>query len=90
MSAKNNKVPKRKSGKTIKPRFKVTIIKARCKGCELCVQYCPTDTLEMSKELNEKGNHFAIIKNLNNCKGCEQCYKLCPDFAIYVEKLKGR
>ena len=33
----------------------------RCKGCELCVVACPTKALAMTKEVNKKGYHYAII-----------------------------
>ena len=32
-----------------------------CKGCELCVNECPQDSLEMSKNINKKGYHYAVL-----------------------------
>ncbi len=72
----------RKSGKN----FKIIIIKARCKGCKLCVTYCPTDTLKMSKETNINGYFVPEVKDIKTCSGCNLCSKYCPDFAIFCEK----
>lgn len=49
-----------------------------CKGCEICVSFCPKEVLEM---LNGKVN----IKNIDNCISCGQCELRCPDYAIYLE-----
>ena len=51
-----------------------------CKGCDLCVQVCPVDVLEMSTELNRLGFRFPIL--LDGCTGCEMCALICPDFCI--------
>ncbi len=64
-------------------KFTITIIEDRCKGCELCVIYCPTDALEMSEKTNLNGYYIPKIKDIDKCKGCQLCFKLCPDFAIY-------
>jgi len=48
-----------------------------CKGCELCVDFCPTDVLEM------KGS-VVVVKALDKCTGCQICDLRCPDFAIQV------
>lgn len=33
----------------------VVIDKERCKGCEVCVVTCPTETLALAIEVNSKG-----------------------------------
>ena len=78
-----------KSGKN-GSRYKITIIKDRCKGCELCVTYCPTETLNMSKDINEKGYFIPKVKDISRCKGCDQCSKFCPDFAIFCTDTKKK
>jgi 2-oxoglutarate ferredoxin oxidoreductase subunit delta len=63
-----------------KPQQKhvIKIIEERCKGCELCVVYCPEDVLAM-KDL------VVTIVNLDKCTGCMRCELFCPDFSIYVD-----
>ncbi|MBI5375956.1 MAG: 4Fe-4S binding protein [Candidatus Schekmanbacteria bacterium] len=48
-----------------------------CKGCEICVAFCPTNVLEM------KG-FVAVVKDLDKCILCKQCEIRCPDFAVEV------
>jgi 2-oxoglutarate ferredoxin oxidoreductase subunit delta len=81
---KGHNVKKNKRGKN-KKQYQIYILKDRCKGCKLCVLYCPTDTLEMSDEVNINGNFIPRIIDLEKCKGCKLCFKMCPDFALYVE-----
>ena len=76
--------PKKKASKK---NYKITILEDRCKGCKLCVIYCPTDTLEMSNNVNIKGNFIPKIKNIKACKGCNLCFKFCPDFAIFCTEI---
>ena len=54
-----------------------------CKGCELCVNECPQDSLEMSKNINKKGYHYAILKD-DTCTGCTNCALVCPEAIITV------
>jgi 2-oxoglutarate ferredoxin oxidoreductase subunit delta len=56
-----------------------------CKGCELCVYYCPKDVLELSEEHNEKGYNIAKVARPDDCIKCQQCEIHCPDLAITVE-----
>lgn len=65
-----------------KIRGRVTVIRERCKGCEYCVQFCPTDVLEMSPDFNAKGYHFPRVANGRDCSGCDLCGMYCPDFAV--------
>ena len=54
-----------------------------CKGCELCINECPQDSLEMSKNINKKGYHYALLKD-ETCTGCTNCALVCPEAIITV------
>ncbi|MFC1535832.1 ferredoxin family protein [Candidatus Neomarinimicrobiota bacterium] len=54
-----------------------------CKGCELCVNECPQDSLKMSKNINIKGYHYAVL-NDDTCTGCTNCALVCPEAIITV------
>jgi 2-oxoglutarate ferredoxin oxidoreductase subunit delta len=58
----------------------------RCKGCELCVLYCPKGTICMSAGFNAKGYHYPEICNPESCTGCAMCAWICPEVAIEVYK----
>jgi len=62
----------------------IHIIKDRCKGCHFCVEYCPTDVLEISDEFNIKGYHPPVAVHPEKCTNCGLCELICPDFAIFV------
>jgi 2-oxoglutarate ferredoxin oxidoreductase subunit delta len=66
------------------PRGQVHLIVERCKGCELCVTYCPRDVLEMSAFFNAKGYHPPKVRADGRCVACGLCEMLCPEFAIFV------
>lgn len=58
---------------------KILINKEWCKGCEICVELCPTNALEMK-------DFKASVRDLEKCIACMQCEIRCPDFAIEVYK----
>lgn len=67
----------------------VVVDTERCKGCNLCAVACPLDVLDMQKrEVNNKGYHYAYIKNEDKCIGCQSCALVCPDACITVYKGK--
>ncbi len=66
-----------------KPKGTIVITAERCKGCSFCVEFCPTDALELSKQYNKKGYHPPILISEELCNGCNICGLMCPDFAIY-------
>lgn len=51
-----------------------------CKGCGICVAFCPKNVLKLT---NEKVD----IQDLDSCIKCGQCELRCPDYAIYLEVL---
>lgn len=67
------------------PRGKVKIDEERCKGCGLCVEFCPKSCLGFSKRLNSKGYFPAEFTGDGDCcTGCAICATVCPDVAIEV------
>ncbi len=64
--------------------FNVIIDASRCKGCGLCVSFCPQDNIELSPELNEAGYHPAQIISPDECTGCKMCVLMCPDVCIEI------
>jgi len=57
-----------------------------CKGCGLCIYYCPRDVLALSDQINVRGYSVAEVVNYENCTHCKLCEISCPDLAIFVEK----
>ena len=59
----------------------------QCKGCELCIEVCPNNVLEKSKEKNKNSQYPPAIKNDVECILCKSCELICPDFSIYVTSI---
>lgn len=57
----------------------LVINKDFCKGCGICVAFCPTHVLELGED--EK----AFVKRLEECTACGLCEMRCPDIAIEVQ-----
>lgn len=60
----------------------VFIKKNQCKGCELCIEFCPKNVLARSKGFNPKGYHYPIVVN-SECINCRLCVTVCPEYAIF-------
>ena len=54
-----------------------------CKGCELCIEACPQESLQLSPNINKQGYHYAVLIK-DNCTGCINCALVCPDAVITV------
>jgi 2-oxoglutarate ferredoxin oxidoreductase subunit delta len=67
------------------PEYDIHIIETRCKGCGLCVEYCPLKVLKMSQRFNPKGYHLPYVDEPSACVGCHFCEEVCPEFAIYCK-----
>ena len=66
-----------------KPRGQVFIYGKWCKGCTICVKFCPTGVLEM----DGTGEH-PFVAHPEFCTACHFCDTHCPDLAIVVKHLK--
>lgn len=64
------------------PRGRVRIKPDQCKGCELCIEFCPTRVLARSKDFNVKGYHYPVVAN-DDCINCRLCVTICPEYAIF-------
>lgn len=62
--------------KTLKNE-KLNIEKELCKGCGICVAFCPKNVLKI-----EDGK--VAIENIDSCIQCGLCELRCPDYAIYL------
>ncbi len=62
-------------------RAEVVVFDNWCKGCGLCVAFCPRDVLEMS---DDGRVHVAAPER---CIACHWCDTHCPDFAILVQPI---
>ena len=57
----------------------ITIDQSGCRACNLCVEICPTDVLEM-----DSSQDYAIVKTVDACIGCTSCMYLCPSRCLEV------
>lgn len=55
----------------------LTVVKEWCKGCGICVAFCPRSVLILKDNKVE-------ISDFDSCIQCGQCELRCPDFAIYL------
>ena len=53
-----------------------------CKGCGICVTFCPTQVLELDAD------NKSVVKRLEDCTACMMCELRCPDLAIEVQTKK--
>lgn len=65
------------------PRGYVTVFPNWCKGCTLCVDFCPVGVLERGKDGR------VIVAHGEKCTACRWCELHCPDFAIFVSDVES-
>ncbi len=49
-----------------------------CKGCGICIHFCPKHVLELDRE-----GKSSIVRP-DDCIVCNFCERLCPDLAITI------
>jgi len=57
---------------------RVTVFANWCKGCGLCVAFCPQQVFEEDDETHP------VVVHPERCTVCNWCTMHCPDFAIVV------
>lgn len=63
----------------------ISVDKACCKGCDICLTVCPKKIYVRSKKRNSYGTNMPEIVKSESCIECRMCERLCPDGAIDVE-----
>jgi NAD-dependent dihydropyrimidine dehydrogenase PreA subunit len=56
----------------------VVIDQDLCKGCSLCVLFCPPKVISLAESLNPHGYHPATYAGAG-CTGCAICFYVCPE-----------
>ena len=61
-----------------------------CKGCGLCIDFCPQEIMQLNMEsITQKGYHPAHCVDQSRCTGCLSCALMCPDVAITIRRSDG-
>ena len=55
-----------------------------CKGCQICISFCPKDAISASSKLNASGYLTVFLNDSGQCTGCAICALVCPEVAIEV------
>ena len=74
----------------IMDHWKAHLNSERCKGCGLCVAFCPKEALALGSRLNLKGYYPPEMADNSQCTGCGFCAMMCPDLAIEIHKEPAR
>ena len=72
--------PRAKKGRL--PKGEVHIFDNWCKGCGLCIEFCPAGVLVLGTDSRPKPVYP------EKCIACHWCELHCPDFAIFVTDIE--
>ncbi len=65
--------------------YEIVIDEQRCQGCGYCVQFCPLNCLEISKDkISQRGHYQPVVIKAEQCNACGACVWMCPHWAIEV------
>ena len=62
----------------------IEINRELCKGCEICIYFCPKKVITLSDQLNDAGYLPSAFNDSGECTGCATCATVCPEVAIEV------
>ena len=57
--------------------LRIEIREKACRGCELCIDTCPTDVLTL-----DQSSRKSRVERVENCIACLSCTYICPSGAI--------
>jgi 2-oxoglutarate ferredoxin oxidoreductase subunit beta len=64
----------------------IVIDEQRCQGCGYCVEFCPLNCLEISREkISRLGYYQPVVVKPEQCNTCGACVWICPHWAIEVK-----
>jgi len=63
---------------------RIEIDQEMCKGCEICISFCPKKLISLSDKFNSAGYIPANFNENGECTGCGSCALVCPEVAIEV------
>jgi len=72
-----------------KKQFSLMIDGDLCKGCSICVDFCPKEVFGPSQSISRRGYYIPLVLRQNDCTGCRLCELLCPDLAIVITESKS-
>lgn len=67
---------------------RITIEAEECKGCRLCVEFCPKKCITIGPTINKIGYQYAVFKS-EECTACGICYYVCPEpgtITVFTDK----
>mgnify|MGYP001813517083 CR=1 FL=1 len=62
----------------------IEIDRELCKGCGMCILFCPKNSISASDRLNASGYIPVTFDDGSECNGCAVCATVCPEVAIEV------
>ena len=63
---------------------RIEIDEEPCKGCHICISFCPEEAISPSDKLNAAGYTSVTFNDNGKCTGCTTCGIVCPEVAIEV------
>ena len=79
--------PEKQPNKPKKSKKKIEHIEISgnlCKGCDICIEFCPTDVFDRSDKLNRRGYYIPVVARMEDCTVCRLCDLMCPEMAIII------
>jgi len=55
-----------------------------CKGCYICIEFCPKKVIAPYNKVNSAGYIPVTPSNMSECTGCGICALVCAEVAIEV------
>lgn len=69
---------------------RIIVDEEKCRGCGLCIVFCPRQVLAASSRFNRDGLQPVEQARPEQCIGCATCALMCPHVAIIlVERTKA-